>query len=469
MHIHSWSSSSSHKQLPRREISSPQIFVGSFLLLILVGTAALKLLPGVCTNEPLNWLDALFTSTSAVCVTGLIVTDTATRFTTFGQGIILVLIQLGGLGIITFTTLVISSLGRRLPLHHAELAQSATEITPHVDPRRLTRQIVKFTLAIELLGAVALWAFWVPRFGWIGAIWHAVFHSISAFCNAGFSTFSDSLTGFATAPHVLAVIMLLIIAGGIGFLTMEEVNLWRKSRRKQRRVRISLHSRLVIITTAALILGGWILYTAFEWTITLGHLPTWARVVNGLFMSVTCRTAGFNSVDYGMAADSTNFLTMILMQIGGSPGSTAGGFKTTTLALLALMSWARLRGRDTVDCFGRTIPEETTQRAVGLFMAVSALVVIAVFVFTISDLAHVPHPAVEGGFLPLAFETVSAFNTVGLSMGMTPHLTSTGHWITIILMFLGRVGPLTVFSAMIRRRHQHGKSIRFGYEDVVVG
>ena len=469
MQEHLWHTTPSPARKGRFELSSPQIFAGSFALLILTGALLLHLLPGVCVGEPLSWLDSVFTSTSAVCVTGLIVTDTATRFTPLGQGIILVLIQLGGLGIITFTTVIILTLGRRLPLHHADLAQSAIDIAPSVDHRTLTRDIVRFTFGIELVGAIVLWALWIPRFGWKQALWHGVFHSVSAFCNAGFSTFSDSLTGFARSPAVLIVIMGLIVAGGIGFLTMEELVLSSRSRRRHRGYRLSLHSRLVLITTAALLVAGWALYTVFEWDITLREMPAWAKALNGLFMSVTCRTAGFNTVDYGMAADSTNFLTMILMQIGGSPGSTAGGFKTTTLALLVLMSVARLRGSANVNCFGRTVPAETTHRAVGLFMIVATVVVLSVFIFTISDLAHVPHPDVAGGFLTLAFETVSAFNTVGLSMGITPHLTPTGHWIAIVLMFVGRVGPLTAFAAMSRRRSRTERSFRYGYEDVVVG
>ena len=240
--------------------------------------------------------------------------------------------------------------------------------------------------------------------------------------------------------------------------------------RRDGRFRLSLHSRLVLITTAILIVGGAVAYAAMEWNLAFAGMSSWARWMNALFMSVTCRTAGFNTVNYGDLADSTVFLTMVLMQIGGSPGSTAGGFKTTTVALLAVLSWSRIAGRQSVNCFNRTVPNDTIQRAVGLFVTVTVVVIACIFVFTLTDLAHLGHSKVAGRFLKLAFETVSAFNTVGLSMGVTPELTSTGRWMTILLMFAGRVGPLTLVAAMARRQKAgRGKDYRFAHEGVDVG
>ena len=457
------------RRSPWRDITAPQLFVGSFVVLVLLGMLGLKLLPGLYTGEELGWLDALFTAVSAVCVTGLIVVDTATYFTPAGQGFLLLLIQVGGLGIITFTSLIIVALGRRLSLRHEAASTGTQEVAPHVDPRRLTRDVVRFTLLIEALGAVVLYLLWIPRFGWGGAAWPALFHSVSAFCNAGFSVFSDSLIGFQRSPATLLVISALIVLGGIGFLTLEELVLYRRAVRDRRRFRISLHSRIVLAATALLLAGGWIAFSLFEWRITLAGIPAWERAVNTLFLSVTPRTAGFNNIDYAQASDATNFLTIILMFIGGSPGSTAGGMKTTTFALVGLLAWSRFRGREVTSLWGRSIPEETIQRAVGLAVVAFGVVTACIFLYTAAELSGVRHVASEGRFLQYMFEAVSAFNTVGLSMGVTAGLSAAGKWITVFLMFLGRVGPLTFAAALALRPPTPAGEFRYAYEEVVVG
>lgn len=452
-----------------RALSAPQLFVGSFALLILAGTLGLQALPGLYTGEPLGFVDALFTATSAVCVTGLIVVDTATYFTTAGQAWILLLIQLGGLGMITFATVIIIALGRRLSLRHEALHRSTADISPHVQPGELTRDVVLFTLLFEGVGAVLLYAAWVPGLGWKDAAFPALFHAVSAFCNAGFSTFSDSLMGFRTAPFTLLVVMALIVVGGIGFLTLEETYLSRRARRERRQFRLSLHSRLVLVTTALLLLAGWLVYTVLEWRGTLADLPAWARPLNGLFMSVTARTAGFNTIDHAAAGASTNFLTILLMSIGGSPGSTAGGMKTTTLALIALFAWARFRHRDTTNVWGRSVPIETVQRAVGLFAVGFVVMTGGIMAYLALAPGSPGAPEPTANFLPYMFEAASAFNTVGLSMGVTGELTAPARWLTIALMFVGRVGPLTLAAAMTLGRQRSRGRFRFAYEDVVVG
>lgn len=454
-----------------RSLTPPQLFVSSFLLLIGVGTLGLMTLPGLYTGPGLGWLDALFTATSAVCVTGLIVVDTATYFTEAGQAWLLLLIQFGGLGMIAFTTLIILSLGQRLSLRQESLTGHATLGKLEVTPHRLARDVVRFTLLIESAGALALYLLWVPRMGWEGALWPALFHSVSAFCNAGFSTFSDSLTGFQHHPLVLGVVMGLIVLGGLGFLTMEELYFWRRARQAGRaqRFSLSIHSRLVLITTAVLLLGGWVLFSLFEWHVTLAGMPVWDKLANSLFLSVTARTAGFNTIDYGQASASTNFLTILLMSVGGSPGSTAGGLKTTTVALLALMAWARFRGDTGINFANRAIPEGTAQRAIGLCVLAFALMTGCLFLFTSTEIADVAHPDTSGQFLEYMFETASAFNTVGLSMGVTPHLTPLGRWAAILMMFIGRVGPLTFAAALARRVQRPTRSIRLAHEDVIIG
>lgn len=447
-----------------RGLSPSQLFVGSFGLLIVLGTTGFKTLPALYTGPELGWLDALFTATSAVCVTGLIVVDTATYFTTWGQAYVLLLVQLGGLGILTFTSLIILTLGRRVSLRQKALSNETAKVSRHVDGRRLTGSVVRFALGAEFIGALLLFAAWLPRFEWTEAAWHAVFQAISAFCNAGFSTFSDSLMGFAGQPLGLVVVMALIVGGGLGFLTLEELNLLREARRTDRRFRLSLHSQLVLGTTGVLLVGGWIAYATLEWNQVLAGLSTTDRIVNGLFMSVTARTAGFNTVPYAEATDSTNFLTILLMAVGGSPGSTAGGIKTTAFALLGILAWNRMRGRSITRVLSRSVPEPTTDRAVGLALVAFAVTTGGLLAYTLTEL-----PNADLGFLELMFEAASAFNTVGLSMGATGELTGPGRWITIVLMFVGRVGPLSFAAALTVPSRLAGTSYRYAYEDVAVG
>lgn len=455
-------------RVPRR-LSPPQLFAGSFAALIGLGTLGFLVLPGLYVGERLGVIDALFTATSAVCVTGLIVVDTATFFTPLGQAYILLLIQLGGIGMLTLTSLVILALGRRLSLRQAAVVSDYTEVRPEVGVRQLLPAIVAFTLGIEAVGAAALYWQWGPvlGWGWAESGWHAVFHSVSAFCNAGFSTFSDSLMDFQRMPGLLTVVMGLVVVGGIGFLTLEELVVWTRSLRERRRFRFSLHSRLVLWTTAVLLGVGWLGYAVLEWTVELAALPTPDRLVNALFASVTARTAGFNTIDYGAATSTTNFFTILLMTVGGSPGSTAGGLKTTTVALLALLAWSRMRGLPFVAAHGRTVPDETVQRAVGLFVVAIVALVAGVLALTWLELGRAPHPESGDSFLVLFFETASALNTVGLSMGITGELSEGSRLLTVLLMFIGRVGPLTFAAALARRMTR--TSFRYAREEVVVG
>jgi trk system potassium uptake protein len=459
-----------------RRLTAPQLFVGSFLLLILFGTLGLRFLPGIYTGDRLGWIDALFTATSAVCVTGLTVVDTATYFTLAGQAFILLLIQLGGLGIITFSTIIILALGRKLSLRQEIVSTSLAEVAPYIDYRHLARSVLLFTFVFELLGALLLLLDWLPRFGFGAALWHAVFHSIAAFCNAGFSTFSDNLVGLRSDASTLLTIAGLIVVGGIGFVTMEELyvrgahsHVWRRRATDELVPRLSLHSRLVLATTTVLIAVGWIFFTAYEWNLIFAGMTTSARLVNGLFMSITPRTAGYNAIDYGQASDGTNFFTILLMFIGGSPGSTAGGIKTTTVAVIGLLALSRYRGHPRTSVLGRTIPEETIQRAVGLFVVAFGVVTAAIFVFTTTEIGAVARPAPHTAFLAYMFEAVSAFNTVGLSMGVTPELSASGRIVTVLLMYLGRVGPLTFAAAIALRTAPGYRQLRYAYEDVVIG
>jgi trk/ktr system potassium uptake protein len=459
---------SSRRAAVRRTLTPERLLVLSFAGLILLGTIGFEVLPGLYVGPSLSWIDALFTTTSAVCVTGLIVVDTATYFTTAGQAYVLLLIQLGGLGIITLTTAIILAFGRRLSLQHEAVTASSIDAGPDVDFRRLVKSILKFTFALEAVGALILFLAWLPRFGVAAAAWHAIFQSISAFCNAGFSTFSDSLMSFQTSYVVLGSVMTLIVLGGLGFVALEDILQWWRGRRAGTRVELSLHSKLVLAVTAFLIVGGAIACGVLEWDNTLAGMSPAHKALNAFFMSVTARTAGFNSVDYGKTADSTNFVTILLMSIGGSPGSTAGGLKTTTVAAIWLLAVSRLRGRHVTSVWGRTIPEDSVQRSVGLFVIGFILVTGAILLYAVTHLEPYVHDT-SRDFLDYMFESVSAFNTVGLSLGATSSLDSLGKALAVFLMYVGRVGPLVLASAVSLRPATARTEFRYAYEDVIIG
>jgi trk system potassium uptake protein TrkH len=459
-----WDAPVGHRPSLWHRLTPPQLFVGSFALVILFGTLGLKLIPGLYTGEPLDWLDALFTATSAVCVTGLVIKDTAVHFTPLGQAFLLLLIQIGGLGMLTFTSLVFIALGGRLSLRQEALSSGSPIGVPgELHPRRLLLDVVRFTFACESIGAILLYVQWAPRVGWIEAIWPSVFHAVSSFCNAGFSIFSDNLVSYRDSPGTLAVIAALIVLGGLGFLTMEELTLRIRARRRRRLFRLSLHTRLVLITTAALLIGGWVLYALFEWDSSLAGMGAGDKIVNAGFMSATARTAGFNTVDHSRATEAGNFTTILLMSIGGSPGGTAGGVKTTTFALLGLLAWSRYRGEVVASMSGRSLRKETTDRAVGLAVVAFTVMTLGILALTVTE-----RSGPIDGFLIRMFEAVSAFNTVGLSMGLTPHLSPAGKAVVIVLMFLGRVGPLALAAALAAHAPASGR-FRYAYEEVAVG
>lgn len=445
-----------------RHFSAAQMFVLSFAGLIALGAMGFRWLPGLHAGDRLAWTDCILTATSSVCVTGMLTLDVGTFFSFRGQVFVLLLIQLGGLGMITFTSLIIVALGRRLSLR-AEVLAGRVDVAPVVEPRKLVRDVVRFTLMFEGAGALLLYLLWAPQLGLAEAAWPAVFHSVSSFCNAGYSTFGNSLVELNRSPLSLAVISLLVIAGGIGFLTLEELLLRWRAYRMNTVFRISLHSRLVLATTAVLLVAGWILYTLLEWNTALGSLHWGHKLTNALFMSVSARTTGYHSVDYSLLSESGGFVTILLMSIGGSPGSAAGGIKTTTIALIGLLAWSRMRGRTVTSLWGRSVPEETNQRAIGLFVVASGVMTVGIFVLTMTE----GHRS-SSTFLSHMFEAVSAFSTAGLSMGATSDLSPAGRWVTSALMFLGRVGPLT-FAAALATRPRDRTGFRYASEDVVVG
>ncbi|MBN2231950.1 MAG: hypothetical protein JW781_03900 [Deltaproteobacteria bacterium] len=450
-----------------RRLTPAQIIVLSFIGLVFGGTVLLHL-PFMVAGPPLRWIDALFTATSAVCVTGLIVVDTGSRFSFAGQAIILLLIQAGGLGIMTFSVVFALMRGRRLGFREKLLISDTFSSLPGLDARRLVINIFRFTLACELAGAAVLFVCWRPGHEAGEAAWLALFHAVSAFCNAGFSLFADSLTGCRGQPAVNLVVMALIVAGGIGFLVLTE-GWYRLKYPGLRRRPWSLHTKLAVTVSVVLIVGGTVGLWWCERTAGQGAAGIPGGLPAALFQAVSARTAGFNTVDIAALSDASLLLIAFMMFIGASPGSCAGGIKTTTFGILVLTAWTRFSGRDAVSGFRRTVPQNTVNQAFSIFMV--SLVVLLGFIFALSlsdaDVAC-SLLASRGRFMDLMFEAVSAFGTVGLSTGITPTLSVAGKVLLVLLMFIGRVGPLTalVFLAGPRRR---GGRYAYVEEQVMIG
>lgn len=433
---------------------------------IAIGSVLLAL-PVSSTGEPLPILNALFTATSAQCVTGLTVIDTGSDLTTFGQIVVLTLIQLGGLGITTFSVYLFFFLRRGVGAKGRWIINETLLHSPVDSLKDLLRLVIFLAFGIEFAGTVILASVFIPQYGLVKGLYISIFHSVSAFCNAGFSLFEDNLMGYRSNSTVNLTIMILIILGGIGFLVIREV--WHHVANLKSRVRIklSVHSKVVLITTAALIFGGALLILLMENTGALAGLPAGEKVLGAFFQSVTARTAGFNTIEMDQFSVSTLLIIIFLMFVGASPGSAGGGVKTTSLALFTAILYSRLRGSPHTNIFRRTISTETVTKTLALVML--AIMVIATSLFV---LVLVQHPGAsarqhDAVFLMYLFETVSAFGTVGLSMGATPLLTSGGKIILIVLMFIGRVGLLTVAFSIARRLKP--LATRYAEENIMIG
>lgn len=418
-----------------------RLLVASFGLLVALGTCLLKLPAATPADQPISWVDALFTATSAACVTGLAVRDTGTGFTLFGQAVILGLIQLGGLGVITFWMFLFRVGGGRLSLALRSIFEQTISGAPGRGLGALLRSVFRFTLLLEGLGALVLFWRWAPELGAGKAAWHAVFHAVSAFCNAGFGLRPDNLVAYAGDVWVNLTVMTLIVLGGIGFLVLFELDgAWRHRRR------IGLQSRLVLWTSATLILAGAAGFWLIEANRSLAGLPPGKALLASLFQSVSTRTAGFNTVDIGGLAPGTLFLMMLLMLVGASPGSCGGGMKTTTFAVVVLSAWTRLRGAELVNAARRTIDTPSIGAAFSVGAAFSALAAAGVLGVVLA----------QGGggetFMAAAFEAVSALGTVGLSANFTGSLTVPARLVIVLLMFVGRVGPLTLGASLAAPR-----------------
>ena len=443
----------------KRQFTSFQIIIGGFAAVILIGSLLLMLPISTKDGQGASFLEALFTATSATCVTGLVVQDTATYWSVFGQFIILALIQIGGMGVVTIAVLAALISGRRISLKQRSTLQEAIAAPSVGGIVKLTGFIVTTTAAIEGIGALLLFTVFYKEFGIRKGIWYAVFHSISAFCNAGFDLMGESqkfssLTGYADNIIVNLVIMSLILIGGIGFMTWDDVRSKGMNIKKYR-----MQSKVILTMTGIFLVIPFLFFYFLEmsgpqWT----EFSQGERMLAALFQTVTPRTAGFNTIDLTKLSEAGQMLTMLLMLTGGAPGSTAGGMKTTTIAVLMLIMLAVFRHKEDANCFGRRIPEDTVRYAATIFLMYILLFITGAMVISICE--GLP-------MLTCLFETASAIGTVGLTLGITPSLGMLSRLVLISLMFFGRVGCLTlVFAASSSIKSNPG---RMPKEKITVG
>ncbi len=438
----------------------------SFLLAITIGMLLL-MLPIATKSGHISMIDALFTATSAVCVTGLVVVDTGSFFTLFGQCVILGLIQIGGLGVMTISVFLFRWIGRGVSFRQRMAMQDLFAHTPRADILGLVKSTIQFTLLAELLGAFLLTLHWSRTMPVASAAYNGLFHSVSAFCNAGFSLFSNSMMQYSGNLLLNLTICSLIVVGGIGFPVLYDLQCWF-TLHKKKRCRLSVQTKTVLWTTLILIVGGALMFAFLERQALSASGSLAERALVPLFQSITCRTAGFNTVNIGVLGEATLAMMIFLMFFGASPGSCGGGVKTTTLAMLAAFTISRVKRKRRVNLFKKSIPAETVTRSVSLVLVSVAIISLVLFMLLVGDSAtgHEVSGA-KGSFLEYLFETVSAFGTVGLSMGITPELSTWGKtWITL-MMIIGRVGILTFSYIIVGTGTTNG--VEYSEENLMVG
>jgi len=456
--------------MPRQhQEESPQwLIVKAVTILILIGTLLLML---PVSSQARQWTDpltALFMATSATCVTGHAVVDTGTYFSFFGQLVLMILVQIGGLGFMTLATVLLVVVGRRLSIQSELTLTASLGIDESNELKAMLQRTIAFTLVMEFLGALILTFrfYWAHNFTWPTALYHGLFHSVGAYCNAGLALYPDNLIRFQTDPTILLTVATLIVMGGIGFhvlYNLSRFKFWQLNRIE--RGRLTLHTKMVCYSTVTLLLAGWILFLALEWRRTLAPLPWVDKMTCALFQSITPRTAGFNVVDMAEVNASTRFMTMILMFIGGSPGSTAGGIKTTTTLVLIFTCIAMIRGKRETTLFSRSLSVRVIEESSGILLLSLAVLALLFGALLMSESDLI----LQGRFTTeaLMFDTISALGTVGLSTGIMPTLTPVGKLLITVCMFIGRVGPLTV--ALVVGLKDTRQLVRYPEEDVMVG
>ncbi len=435
---------------------------------LVLGIAAVMLIGGILLNLPIasvsgesiGFINALFTATSATSVTGLVVVNTAEHWTSFGKIVIVCLIQIGGLGFMTLTTLIALILGKRIGLRDRLIMQEELNQFSLSGIVTLTKYVIKATAVIEIVGAIILSTRFIPDYGLIKGIVYSLFHAISAFCNAGFDLFGDSLVGYVGDPIVILTICTLIVLGGIGYTVYLDVTRARARSRGFRR--LTLNSKMALSITLFLILSGtlFIFFSEYGNPGTLKYLTFKEKFFASLMQSVTTRTAGFNSIDLAKTRAATAFSMIILMFIGGSPSSTAGGIKTTTFGTLMLAVVSIIRGKTEVEAFNRSIPKYLILRALAVFFVSGALVVGVIMILTVTE---------KQGFLDIVYEVVSAFSTCGVTRGITDKLSNIGKIIILTTMFVGKAGPLTLAFAIAKRTSKKEEIYKFPEGKPIIG
>ncbi|MGB4438537.1 MAG: TrkH family potassium uptake protein [Sedimentibacter sp.] len=397
-------------------------------------------------GKSVGFINALFTASSATCVTGLVVVNTASHWTVFGKVVIIVLIQIGGLGVMTMTAMISFFIGKRMSIKTRVFIMEERNVDELQGVVRLTKNILLFTFGVELVGAILLSVVFIKDYGVAKGIGYSLFHSISSFCNAGFDLTGNSMINYVDNPIVTIAVCGLVVVGGLGFYVFWDIHASKNFHK------LSLHSKLVLIITAILLIGGSVIFFALEYNNpgTMGNLSLSGKIQAAIFQSVNPRTAGFNSIPLENIRMSTAVFTILLMFIGGSPASTAGGIKTTTFGVLVISFYCLVRGKRDFEVFERRIMPETTIRAACILIASLMLIIFVSFILAITE------ESTGYDFLNILYETVSAFATVGLSKGITPFLSNAGKLILSLVMLIGRVGPMTVAYAFFKQHKNIG-------------
>lgn len=424
-----------------------------FLSFIILGGLLLALPISSKSGEPTIFIDALFTAGSASCVTGLTVYNTAKHWSLFGKVVIILLIQIGGLGIMTFATIFSLLVRKKIGIRERVILGEEHGIDTMTGIVRILKYVMGFTFTVEAVGAVFLSSQFIPLYGFKKGLWYSIFHAVSAFCNAGFDILGDSIYPFRSNLIINFTIMALVVIGGLGFLVNQEILTWKKH------PRISSHTKLVITMTIGLVFVGAILFWILENSnpATMGQENLGVQILQSFFQSVIARTAGFYSLDFSSIRESTGFLFMMLMFIGASPGSTGGGLKTTTFAVLIASTYSTIKGEETV-IFKRKIPSNIISKALALIVICLAIVLLITFAITVFD---------KFNFYSVLFETISAFATVGNTLGITGELENFSKFLLTITMYIGRIGPLTLAYAISQK--QNKTHIKYPEANISVG
>jgi len=449
------------KAINKKNIYTPvQILALGFAVVILLGAILLSLPISSQSGTITPFVDCIFTSTSAVCVTGLVTLDTGTYWTYFGKTVIMLLIEIGGLGFMSVTTLVFLILGKRITLKGRLIMQEAMNVNSLQGLVKMAKYVLIFTFSVEGIGAVLFSTQFIPEFGIVKGIYYSIFHAVSSFCNAGFDLMGNfsSVTAYSDNPVVILTISALIVIGGLGFYVWVEIYNYKGIKK------LSLHSRVVIYTTVVLIIGGAILMFIFEMNnpATMKGMSIKGKFLSSIFAAITPRTAGFNSISTTDMTTAGKFLTIILMFIGGSPGSTAGGIKTATAVILFMTIVSVVRGREDTEIFQRRINKDIVYKAFAIAIIGLTLVIVVTMILSITENPKIP-------FEYFLYEATSAFATVGLTLGLTTKLTFVGKIIIALTMYAGRVGPLTIILALAKSKNSKSGTIKYPEGKILIG